>query len=241
MVDSPSAMRGEHGIAMRDRFVAGHADASGGAGSRGNRDRIGGRAEHAPHYSIRTLDGIRFSMLFNSRAFRDRCTHPFRLRVTALPTRARAVRMLNRGGTVRLQIHSNFDMVDFVQVVSDRVGQLAGLDEDTVHWIGVAVRESVINAIKHGNREDSGKIVTVEFAVHAGRRSARAGRARRSIRARGSSPTGGRRSARAREHPEIERPRHLLHAQLHGRRRAAARRRDGGMEVRMVKKLATGA
>jgi serine/threonine-protein kinase RsbW len=71
--------------------------------------------------------------------------------------------MLTRGGTVRLQIHSNFDMVDFVQVVSDRVGQLAGLDEDTVHWIGVAVRESVINAIKHGNREQYGKLVTVEF------------------------------------------------------------------------------
>ena len=71
--------------------------------------------------------------------------------------------MLTRGGTVRLQIHSNFDMVDFVQVVSDRVGQLAAFDEDTVHWIGVAVRESVINAIKHGNREDSGKLVTVEF------------------------------------------------------------------------------
>jgi serine/threonine-protein kinase RsbW len=71
--------------------------------------------------------------------------------------------MLSRGGTVRLQIHSSFDMVDFVQVVSDRVGQLAGMDEDTVHWIGVAVRESVINAIKHGNREHPGKLVTVEF------------------------------------------------------------------------------
>ena len=73
--------------------------------------------------------------------------------------------MLTRGGTVRLQIHSQFDMVDFVQVVSDRVGQLAGMDEDTVHWIGVAVRESVINAIKHGNREDDGKLVTVEFTL----------------------------------------------------------------------------
>lgn len=71
--------------------------------------------------------------------------------------------MLTRGGTVRLQIHSNFDMVDFVQVLSDRIGQLAGLDDDAVHWIGVAVRESVINAIKHGNREDYGKLVTVEF------------------------------------------------------------------------------
>lgn len=71
--------------------------------------------------------------------------------------------MITRGGTVRLQIHSNFEMVDFVQVVSDRVGQLAGMDEDTVHWIGVAVRESVINAIKHGNRGDYTKLVTVEF------------------------------------------------------------------------------
>jgi serine/threonine-protein kinase RsbW len=72
--------------------------------------------------------------------------------------------MLTRGGTVTLQIHSNFDMLDFVQVVSDRIGQMAGMDEDTIHWIGVAVRESVINAIKHGNREDYYKLVTVEFA-----------------------------------------------------------------------------
>jgi serine/threonine-protein kinase RsbW len=72
--------------------------------------------------------------------------------------------MLTRGGTVRLQIHSNFEMLDFVQVISDRMGQLAGLDGDAVHWIGVAVRESVINAIKHGNREHPAKLVTIEFA-----------------------------------------------------------------------------
>jgi serine/threonine-protein kinase RsbW len=71
--------------------------------------------------------------------------------------------MLTRGGTVKLQIHSTFDMLDFVQVISDRMAHLGGLDEDAVHWIGVAVRESVINAIKHGNREDVQKLVTVEF------------------------------------------------------------------------------
>jgi len=71
--------------------------------------------------------------------------------------------MLKRGGTVKLQVHSNFDMLDFVQMVSDRMANLGGLDEDAVHWIGVAVRESVINAIKHGNREDVEKLVTVEF------------------------------------------------------------------------------
>jgi len=69
-----------------------------------------------------------------------------------------------RGGLVRLQIPSVFDMLDLVQVLSDRMGQMAALDEDTIHWIGVAVRESVINAIKHGNREHPAKLVTVEFA-----------------------------------------------------------------------------
>ena len=71
--------------------------------------------------------------------------------------------MLTRGGTVRLQVRSNFDTLDFVQLVSDRMAHLGGLDDDAVHWIGVAVRESVINAIKHGNREDYDKLVTVEF------------------------------------------------------------------------------
>jgi serine/threonine-protein kinase RsbW len=70
-----------------------------------------------------------------------------------------------RGGTVRLQIPSNFELLDVIQVASDRLAVLAGLDEDDVHWIGVAVRESVINAIKHGNREDYGKLVTIEFSI----------------------------------------------------------------------------
>ena len=47
----------------------------------------------------------------------------------------------------------------------DRLAVLAALDEDAVHWIGVAVRESVINAIKHGNREEYDKLVTVEFSL----------------------------------------------------------------------------
>ena len=71
--------------------------------------------------------------------------------------------MTVRGGLVRLQIPSLFEMVDLVQVLSDRMGNMAGFDEDSVHWIGVAVRESVINAIKHGNKEDAAKPVMIEF------------------------------------------------------------------------------
>ena len=66
--------------------------------------------------------------------------------------------------TVRIEFNSAFDMLDFVQVVSDHVCKAAGLDEDELHWVSVAVRESVVNAIKHGNKNDPHKKVTVEFS-----------------------------------------------------------------------------
>lgn len=65
--------------------------------------------------------------------------------------------------TVRLEFGSAFDMLDFVQVVSDYIGRMAGLDEEALHWVSVAVRESVVNAIKHGNQNDESKRVVVEF------------------------------------------------------------------------------
>ena len=147
--------------------------------------------------------------------------------------------MLTRGGTVRLQIHSNFDMLDFVQVVSDRMGQLAGLDEDAVHWIGVAVRESVINAIKHGNREDYGKLVTVEFSFTPPAQPSELV-VRVLDQGEGFDPQGV---------ADPLAPENILKSSGRGiffmrsfmddltLRRGA----DGGMEVRMVKKLATGA
>jgi len=64
---------------------------------------------------------------------------------------------------VRLEFTSAFEMVDFVQVVSDHMSHSVGLDEDSSHWVSVAIRESVINAIKHGNRNDASKKVFVEF------------------------------------------------------------------------------
>jgi serine/threonine-protein kinase RsbW len=71
--------------------------------------------------------------------------------------------MTTNGTSVRLDFRSAFDMLDFVQVVCDHVGRMSGLDDDALHWVGVAVRESVINAIKHGNGNDEQKRVFVEF------------------------------------------------------------------------------
>jgi serine/threonine-protein kinase RsbW len=65
--------------------------------------------------------------------------------------------------SLRLEFTSAFEMLDLVQVVSDHIGRDVGLDDDAVHWVGVAIRESVINAIKHGNKNDSAKRVFVEF------------------------------------------------------------------------------
>jgi serine/threonine-protein kinase RsbW len=64
---------------------------------------------------------------------------------------------------VKLEFTSAFEMLDFVQVVSDHVSHSVGLDDDAAHWVSVAIRESVINAIKHGNRNDASKHVFVEF------------------------------------------------------------------------------
>jgi serine/threonine-protein kinase RsbW len=72
---------------------------------------------------------------------------------------------MTSGNTVRVDFHSSLEMLDFVQLVSDYIGRKAGLDEEALHWVGVAVRESVINAIKHGNCSDVRKRVHVEFTA----------------------------------------------------------------------------
>jgi serine/threonine-protein kinase RsbW len=73
--------------------------------------------------------------------------------------------MPDTGHTVRLELPSLFEMIDLAQAVSDQLTKLLGLDEDAQHWVGVSVRESVINAVKHGNRYDPAKQVFVEFTV----------------------------------------------------------------------------
>jgi serine/threonine-protein kinase RsbW len=68
--------------------------------------------------------------------------------------------------TVRIDIASRFDMLEMVQTVLTHVTGMLHLDEDAAHYVSVAIRESVVNAIKHGNRGDAGKRVSVEFQLH---------------------------------------------------------------------------
>lgn len=64
-----------------------------------------------------------------------------------------------------LVIASRFENIELVHVViEDALRQTAATD-DQRHWIGLAVREALANAIKHGNRMDPGKRVDVEAEV----------------------------------------------------------------------------
>jgi serine/threonine-protein kinase RsbW len=77
---------------------------------------------------------------------------------------------MTSGNNVRIDFHSSLGMLDFVQMISEYVARTVGLDEDSVHWVTVAVRESVVNAIKHGNCNDVRKRVHVEFTSLQDRR-----------------------------------------------------------------------
>jgi serine/threonine-protein kinase RsbW len=64
-----------------------------------------------------------------------------------------------------LAIGSRFENIELVQLVlKDSLDRL-GLDDDNRHWIDVAVREAVANAIKHGNQQDPEKQVQVDLAI----------------------------------------------------------------------------
>ena len=68
---------------------------------------------------------------------------------------------------VRIAIGSRYDHIDLIALVVDDALARLGLDEDSRHWVGIALREAVANAIKHGNQQDPDKKVEVELSVDA--------------------------------------------------------------------------
>jgi serine/threonine-protein kinase RsbW len=67
--------------------------------------------------------------------------------------------------TVRLDIASRLDMLDMVQTVLSHLAGVVGFDDESVHYMTVALRESVVNAIRHGNQGDERRRVVIEFVV----------------------------------------------------------------------------
>jgi serine/threonine-protein kinase RsbW len=67
-----------------------------------------------------------------------------------------------------LAVASRFENIELVQAVIDDLLKRLGLEEEERHWIGLAVREAVANAIKHGNGSDPTKQVEVEVGLAGG-------------------------------------------------------------------------
>ncbi|MGI8785018.1 MAG: ATP-binding protein [Acidobacteriota bacterium] len=77
--------------------------------------------------------------------------------------------MTSSQNQIEVSLRSKLDYVDMIESISDSVTRMMGFDEDAAHWIGMSVRESVVNAIVHGNKEDKGKHFGVKYEIHPDR------------------------------------------------------------------------
>jgi len=63
------------------------------------------------------------------------------------------------GQTVETLLDSTLDSVDEAENTVLRMAGQAGLEEDDLHALGMAVREAAVNAVVHGNRYNARKKV----------------------------------------------------------------------------------
>jgi serine/threonine-protein kinase RsbW len=73
--------------------------------------------------------------------------------------------MTIKSDRIEIRIGSALEYLDLVQTLTDCITDFMGFDDDTAHWIGMSVRESVTNAIQHGNKLDPSKRVDISFEV----------------------------------------------------------------------------
>ncbi|HQF86897.1 MAG TPA: ATP-binding protein [Acidobacteriota bacterium] len=64
---------------------------------------------------------------------------------------------------IRMRFSSEVLFIDIAQEVVQKILENLKVIEDEIFWICLAVREAVINAVKHGNNFDAGKYV--DFVV----------------------------------------------------------------------------
>lgn len=73
--------------------------------------------------------------------------------------------MTAEASVVEVVFESDLKNVEMAEEVTRRVSSTAGFDEDDLHRIDMAVHESVINAIWHGNKNDPSKQVRLRFQI----------------------------------------------------------------------------
>jgi serine/threonine-protein kinase RsbW len=77
--------------------------------------------------------------------------------------------MTAQGSFVEVALESNLKNVEVAEEISRRVASTAGFDEADQHRIEMAVHESMINAIWHGNKNDASKTVWLCFQIYPDR------------------------------------------------------------------------
>lgn len=70
---------------------------------------------------------------------------------------------------VEMTLNSRVDLANLVHAASDEICRIAGLDEDSMLNLGLALREATVNAMKHGNKLQESRPVKVTFHLN-GRR-----------------------------------------------------------------------
>src|SRR3990172_8382122 len=77
--------------------------------------------------------------------------------------------MSPEASVVELTLESDLSNVELAEEVARRVATTAGFDEEDQHKIDLAVHETVINAIAHGNKSNPNKQVWLRFLIHSDR------------------------------------------------------------------------
>jgi serine/threonine-protein kinase RsbW len=67
--------------------------------------------------------------------------------------------------TIKFSLLSRFESVDESAAKADAFAREAGLTDEHIFAIDLAIRESVANAVKHGNKLDETKPVEVELTI----------------------------------------------------------------------------
>lgn len=71
----------------------------------------------------------------------------------------------NKMDEIKLTFNSRTKYIDIVQSISEKLFEISGFDSEKIYWMSIALREAVNNAIKHGNKEDAMKMVSIDFQV----------------------------------------------------------------------------
>ena len=74
------------------------------------------------------------------------------------------VEIAGDGGTVEHVLDSTLESVDTAEQAVLREAEKLGFDEDDMHKIGMSVRESMVNAVVHGNRYNARKKVKLTIS-----------------------------------------------------------------------------